>query len=198
MLGLGVLTDEIGQDLEHALVVMEELGLKYVELQSLWDKDVTKLTRDELKKVKAIISDRGMKVSCVAARMFFNLPLRAGPEETCYWGSYSEHLDDLRRAIEIAKELGTGIVRTFSFKNETLLEPSALQVGAKRLDDIARQRAHVAFLSQLDELLEVVVNDSTQKRVLRLARCVGPDILVRPRGDDGWCGRFGRGRGRCR
>ena len=37
---LGVITDGISREFEHALSVMNETGLEYAELQYLWDKEV--------------------------------------------------------------------------------------------------------------------------------------------------------------
>jgi sugar phosphate isomerase/epimerase len=124
MFKLGVLTDEIGQDLEQALNVMKDLGLDYVELQSLWGRDVAKLGQEEIEKAKRMIVEREMKVSCIASRLFLNVPLRAERDAKSYWGSYLEHMEDMRRSIDIAKKLETKIVRTFSFQTESLLEPA--------------------------------------------------------------------------
>lgn len=121
MLKVGTITDEISQDFSHALDVMDELGLKYVEIQSLWDKYVGGLTDKEVQKVKDLIVKKNMEVSCISPHLFFRVPLRAKPDERSYWGSYSEHIEDLRRCIEIAKKLGTNLVRTFSFGSELLL-----------------------------------------------------------------------------
>ena len=123
MFKLGIITDEVSQDLEHVLDVMEDLGLEYAELQSLWDKFVGKLSDEEVTKVKRMITDRGMKVSCLSPRLFFGVPVRAGADDKSPWGSYSEHMEDLKHCIGIAKELGTNLVRTFSFNCEILREP---------------------------------------------------------------------------
>ena len=45
---LGVITDGISRDFEHALDVMNELGLRHAELQFLWDKEVGDLDDAEI------------------------------------------------------------------------------------------------------------------------------------------------------
>ena len=40
MAKLGVITDGISREFEHALSVMNEFDLRYAELQFLWDKEV--------------------------------------------------------------------------------------------------------------------------------------------------------------
>ena len=37
---LGVITDGISRDLEHALQVMQEFGVQYAELQFIWEKEI--------------------------------------------------------------------------------------------------------------------------------------------------------------
>ena len=37
---IGVITDGISRDFEHALKVMDEFGLEYAELQFVWDKEI--------------------------------------------------------------------------------------------------------------------------------------------------------------
>lgn len=129
MFRMGLITDGISQDFEHALGVMDELGLKYVEIQSLWGKKVGSLTPKEIKGVKDLIVTRDMKVSCISPLLFFRTPLLAEPDEKSYWGSYSEDVETLKRCIEIAKELGTNLVRVFSFGTETVLFGSEILVA---------------------------------------------------------------------
>ena len=45
---IGVITDGISRDFEHALEVMSEFGLQYAELQFLWDKMVADLDAAEV------------------------------------------------------------------------------------------------------------------------------------------------------
>ena len=47
---LGVITDGISRDLEHALQVMNETGLDYAELQFIWDKEIGDQTPEEIEK----------------------------------------------------------------------------------------------------------------------------------------------------
>ena len=45
---LGVITDGISREFEHALSVMNETGLEYAELQYLWEKEVGDLNDTEI------------------------------------------------------------------------------------------------------------------------------------------------------
>ena len=49
---LGVITDGISRDLEHALNVMDEYDLKYPEVQYLWDNEVGDHSDEEIERIK--------------------------------------------------------------------------------------------------------------------------------------------------
>ena len=70
MAKLGVITDGISRDFEHALKVMSEFGLDQAELQFLWDKEVGDLDAAELKRAKDLIDQYGMTVSCISRHNF--------------------------------------------------------------------------------------------------------------------------------
>ena len=73
MAKLGVITDGISRDLEHALEVMTEAGLEYAELQFVWDKEVGDLDDDQMAKALALIEKYGVKVACITRHNFVGL-----------------------------------------------------------------------------------------------------------------------------
>ena len=118
MLKLGIITDEISQDFNYSLKVIDELGIEYIELQSLWGKEVTKLNDEELRKTKDLINKWNKKVCSISPHLFFRVPLRADNDYRSYWGSFNEHLEQFKSAVRIAKDLGTNFVRVFGFESE--------------------------------------------------------------------------------
>ena len=66
MAKLGLITDGVSRDFEHALNVMAGAGLEYAELQFLWDKQVGELDEAELKRVGELLDSHQMKVSCIS------------------------------------------------------------------------------------------------------------------------------------
>jgi sugar phosphate isomerase/epimerase len=118
MAKLGVITDGISRDLEHALRVMTEAGLDHAELQFLWDKEVGDLTDQELARVQELVARYGVKVSCISRHNFAGLLVMATEvgDET-----YAKHMDALKRCIATARELGTDLVRIMSFRKEMIL-----------------------------------------------------------------------------
>src|SRR6516225_999978 len=60
-LKLSVITDEISQDLDHALAVAHEFGLHYVELRAMWNKNLMDLKEDQVKEASRLLTKYGMK-----------------------------------------------------------------------------------------------------------------------------------------
>ena len=115
---LGVITDGISRDLEHALGVMQEVGLEYAELQFVWDKEVGDLTEEELSRAQALLSAHQIRVSCISRHNFAGMLLGAtevGDEK------HRQHMDALRRCIATAKTLDCDLVRIMSFRREMIL-----------------------------------------------------------------------------
>ena len=55
MAKLGVITDGISREFEHALSVMNEFDLRYAELQFLWDKEVGDLDDQQMNRVQQLL-----------------------------------------------------------------------------------------------------------------------------------------------
>lgn len=116
---LGVITDGISRDLEHALKVAREFDLDYAELQYIWEKEVGDHDKPELKKIKDLLNDYGMKVPCISRHIFTGGTLQMSTKTTD--PVYQGQLDSLRRCIAVAKELGSPLVRIFSGRKEMIL-----------------------------------------------------------------------------
>lgn len=115
---LGVIADGISRDFDHALKVMTESGLEYVELQFLWDKEIGDQTPEEIQKIKKLVTEYNVKVSCISRHNFSGLPVMAtDPGDEIY----IEHMESLKQCIKIAKELGTDMVRIMSCRKEMII-----------------------------------------------------------------------------
>ncbi len=115
---LGVITDGISRDLNHALEVMKETGLRYADLQFVWDKEIGDQTDEEIAKIKNLLSIYDMEVPCITRHNFVGMLVMATePEDE----AYQKHMDGLKRCINIAKELGSNMVRVMSFRKEMII-----------------------------------------------------------------------------
>ena len=80
---LGVISDGISRDLEHALRVARDAGLDEVELQYVWDREVGDLDPDETARVVSLARAARMPVSCISRHVFGGLLVReTEPGET--------------------------------------------------------------------------------------------------------------------
>ncbi len=115
---LGVITDGISGDFEHALNVMAEYGLRYPELQFVWDREVGDHDAGQVARMKTLLNQHDMEVSCISRHNFGGLPvLQTEIGDT----TFEDHVSGLRRCIALAKTLRTNIVRIMGCKKEMIL-----------------------------------------------------------------------------
>jgi len=103
---LSIITDEVSQDLERASKFARSFNLDGVEIRSVWGKEPQDLI-EESGKIKSILRKFDLKV-CAIASPFFKANLKSHKE-------YLEHLEYLKRCIELAKKLESPIIRGFTF-----------------------------------------------------------------------------------
>jgi sugar phosphate isomerase/epimerase len=97
--------DEISPDPRVQLATLAAESISYLELRSAWLVNVADFTAGQLAAFRAAVDNAGVRVSAIGSpigKIGVAEPL--GPE-----------LDRLRRVADVAAELGTAIVRVFSF-----------------------------------------------------------------------------------
>jgi sugar phosphate isomerase/epimerase len=97
--------DEISPDPREQLATLAAESITHLELRSAWSVNVADFTGGQLAAFRAVLGDTGVRVSAIGSPIG-KIPLDAplGPE-----------LDRMRRIADIARELGTSIIRVFSF-----------------------------------------------------------------------------------
>jgi sugar phosphate isomerase/epimerase len=97
--------DEISADPDEQLSTLAAESITHLELRSAWSVNVADLTAGQLAAFRDALGRAGVRVSAIGSPIG-KIPLQAplGPE-----------LDRMRRIADIAGELGTTIVRVFSF-----------------------------------------------------------------------------------
>ncbi len=104
---LGVITDEVSQDLETALQFAKKYGLAAVELRSVWGKDPFEYEKEDVLGMKTLLDAYDMPVCSISAPFF-----------KCSYDDKEQvkaHLAGFARCIEWAKLLGAKIIRGFDF-----------------------------------------------------------------------------------
>ena len=158
MIKLSAFADEISKDLTEQMDVLEEGGIKYIELRAVWGTNVLKLTDDEVATIKEEIRKRGFKISAIGS------PLG----KIMITDDFNAHLKDVERAIQVAKELEAPYVRVFSF-----FIPEHEDPALYRSEVMARMKAMV----QMAEDAGVVLLHENEKKIYGdiTERCV--DLL---------------------
>jgi L-ribulose-5-phosphate 3-epimerase len=119
MVRLGVITDEISEDLEHALSVCADLGIRDIELRSIWNTSIVEQPDDALGRIERLLVDGGFNV-CGIASPFLKCHIAgdgeaAGRTHSASSTTRDEQWDVLARSLQIANRLDAPIVRAFSF-----------------------------------------------------------------------------------
>ena len=117
---LGIITDEITEELDQALDFITHYSLGYCELREMWQKNLMALSPAELRDAKALIVGHALKVSDLASPIFkYELPgMPAQPAGALMFHSAFTDRDShdlLRKSFDLAHFFGTTKVRVFSY-----------------------------------------------------------------------------------
>jgi len=104
---LAVFTDEVSQDLDTAIRLAVRHRLDGVEIRTVWSKPVQHLTAEEVGRIRRALDEHGLSVAAIASPVF-----KCELDDDA---ANQEHLDYLRNCIRIGRELGTDIIRVFTF-----------------------------------------------------------------------------------
>jgi sugar phosphate isomerase/epimerase len=134
---ISVINDEISPDFDHVCsVIAHDFGLNWIELRSMWGKNVMDLSDDQIADAKKILTKYSLQVTDIASPVFKTdwpgAPRSPYSSKGDAFGAAEvafKHQDELlERSISLAKQFNTGKVRCFDFW---------------RLDDVAPYRAAI-------------------------------------------------------
>jgi L-ribulose-5-phosphate 3-epimerase len=116
---LGVITDEISEDLDTALAVCNELGIRDVELRSIWNTSIVEHDDASLGRIAKTLNDGGFSV-CSIASPFLKCHIAGNGEaegrtHSASQTSREQQWEVLARSLVAAERLDAPVVRTFSF-----------------------------------------------------------------------------------
>ena len=117
MMKLGVICDGISRDLAHALAVMDEFDLEYAELQFVGEHEVGDHSKQQIAEIRDLLLGHGKPVSCLSRHVFAGLTTANRPGDALH----TEHMDALKRVIEMAHKVGSPLVRIMTTKKEQIL-----------------------------------------------------------------------------
>ena len=146
---LGIITDEISQDLDHALDVCEDLGVQTVELRAVDGANIVDHPPERVAAVGETLARRGFKV-CGVASPFLKVHLHGdGPAGGATHGAAAatreEQWATLARSFAVARTLGAPMVRAFSFWR--VADPTAVREEVLGVLAEAARRTEAAGLT---------------------------------------------------
>lgn len=167
---LSAFADEISKDFDEQLAVLVETRVTHIELRGVWGKNVLKLTRREIRDIRAAADAEGIKFSAIGS------PLGKFPLH----GDFNEQLEGVRRALEYAQILEAPFIRLFSYH---------IPKGEDAADHRAQVMDWLGQLSSEAEKTEVVLAHENESGIYgdTGARCLD---LVETLGSDSFTGIF--------
>ncbi len=104
MIHLAAFADEISPDLDEQIAVLQDTGIRFVELRGVWDTNVLDLSDAQIATIHAAFDRAGLGVSAIGS------PIGKVPVDA----DFGAHLHRFERALTLARAFGA-VVRLFSF-----------------------------------------------------------------------------------
>ena len=164
MFKLGVITDEISQDIEIAAGLAEKYGLNGLEIRSVWEKGPHELNESDISRIKEVLHKHGLEC-CGISAPFFKCDIDSDEE-------YNEQIEILKKCINLAKKLETKYIRGFTFWQKGNFEDNLPKI-------VQRFKQPIQILEQSDMylLLEMdpTVFASNGKKLAKTAKAINSD-----------------------
>ena len=166
MFTLSGFADEVSPDLNEQLAFFAGEGLGYLELRSIWSKNVADLSDAEVERIRGALRGKGIRVSSIGSPIG---KIEIGQP-------FEPHLERFRRVVELAHRFEAPYIRVFSF-----YIPEGDEPGRHR-DEILRRLA--VLLDSTGDYAGVLVLENEHglygdvpERCLELLRSVGDPRL---------------------
>src|ERR1700730_15543240 len=136
---LAVINDEITQDFEKACqIVSADFGLHWIELRSMWNKNVTELNVKEVQNARKILDEYKLRVTDIASPLFkTDWPgaprSRQSERRDQFHAEFDANAQDklLERCISLAKTFETDRIRCFDYWRLDDQKPYRAAMNAK-------------------------------------------------------------------
>jgi len=115
---IGVIMDGLSRDPELAFKVMNKVGLKYAELQYVWEKEIGDHTPEELRRLKMLTDNYEITISCITKHNFSGINVMDTDVNSSI---YKDHIEKLKRSIEVAHMFGTKNVRVMVCTKQVII-----------------------------------------------------------------------------
>jgi sugar phosphate isomerase/epimerase len=172
-----VINDEITQDFEQACkIVSQEFGLQWIELRTLWDKNITVLSPKEIEDARKILDMHKLQVTDIASPLFKTdwpgAPISEQSERRDqFHADFDAKAQDklLQKCIALARTFNTNRIRCFDYWRLADQKPYRAAINAK-LQDAARQCAKEKMILLLEN--EMSCNTGTGEESAAVLKAV--------------------------
>jgi sugar phosphate isomerase/epimerase len=174
---LAVINDEITQDFERACqIAAGEFGLHWIELRSMWNKNVTELNDKEVEDARKILAEHKLRVTDIASPLFKTdwpgAPRSSKSESRDqFHAAFDASAQDklLEHCISLAKTFETDRIRCFDFWRLDDQKPYRAAINA-RLQHAAERCAKDNLILLLEN--EMACNTATGEESAEVLRAV--------------------------
>ena len=174
---LAVINDEISADFDHACsVAANEFGLQWIELRSMWNKNVTDLNAEEVDRSRQILEKYKLRVTDIASPLFkVHWPgapqSKEGPRRDEFHADFDFKQQDkvLERCLELCKAFQTDRIRCFDFWRIEDPRPYRDAINQK-LTDAARTCAKQNIILLLEN--EMACNTGSGKEAIATMKSI--------------------------
>jgi len=177
---LGVISDEISNDFNHACAVAsKEFGLQWISLRTLWNRSVVDLDPGDVSRAKTILKKYNLQVRQIAGPLFKS-DWPEAPRSKFSAKQYFANADFfhqhnvLARCFALAEEFKTDMIRCFDFWRLDDVAPHREAMDAL-LRTASEAAARQGFLLVLESDFEC--NTATSAEAERLLRAV-PKLML--------------------
>ena len=105
MITLTGFADEVSKELSEQIALMNELGIRNIEMRSAWGTKVLDLDEAQLKEAKSMLRDAGIKLSAVGSDL----------GKIQIDDPFEDHLKRAEHAMDVCEFMECANLRTFSF-----------------------------------------------------------------------------------
>jgi L-ribulose-5-phosphate 3-epimerase len=174
---LAVINDEITQDFERACqIAAGEFGLHWIELRSMWNKNVTELNNKEVEDARKILAEHKLRVTDIASPLFKTdwpgAPRSSKSESRDqFHAGFDASAQDklLKHCISLAKTFETDRIRCFDFWRLQDQKPYRAAINA-RLQHAVERCAKDNLILLLEN--EMACNTATGEESAEVLRAV--------------------------
>ena len=166
-LRVGVISDEISQDLDHACyVIAKEWGLHLVELREVWGKNLQVISDAQIAEAQKIVGKYDLRVTDISSPLYKvdwpgAPPSQYGSKADLHGAdevSFKQQDEVLERSISLAKQFKTNKVRCFDFWRIDDVKPYRAAINSK-LQESAEKAARQNIMLVLEN--EFACNTAT-------------------------------------